>query len=268
MYAFPIGAILDSFSMPVRPAVEAAEKIGVKALQVYATRSSIAGRPADKAARRDFVRLIGDHGLTLSALCGDLGQGFVDPEKNPSLIEESRDILDIALEMGTDIVTTHIGKIPDDENCDRYRIMQDACGELARYADRAGAHFAVETGPEKAQCLRTFLDSLSSRGVAVNLDPANLVMCSADDPVEAVRILAPYIVHTHAKDGRMLSSGPEGVKYTELPLGEGDVPFPAYLEALDKYGYRGPLVIERETGADPAGDIAQAVRFLTNLMGG
>lgn len=268
MFAFPIGAILDSFSMPIPRAVETAEKIGVRTLQVYATRSSIAGQPVDKAGRRDLVKLFGDHGLRLSALCGDLGQGFVDPQKNPALILESREIMDIALEMGTDVVTTHIGKVPDDKSCERYRIMQDACGELARYADSVGAHFAVETGPETAQCLREFLDSLSSRGVAVNLDPANLVMCSADDPVRAVHTLAPYIVHTHAKDGRMISSGPEGVKYEELPLGTGDVPFPAYLAALDEAGYRGPLVIERECGDDPAGDIAEAVRFLTRCIGG
>ena len=52
--------------------------------------------------------------------------------------------------------------------------------------------------------LKKFLDSLLSRGVAVNLDPANLVMVTDDDPVEAVYTLKDYIVHTHAKDGILL----------------------------------------------------------------
>ena len=43
------------------------------------------------------------------------------------------------------------------------------------------AHFAVETGPEPAAVLKQFLDSLGSRGVAVNLDPANLVMVAGDE---------------------------------------------------------------------------------------
>ena len=45
------------------------------------------------------------------------------------------------------------------------------------------------------------MDGLGSRGVAVNMDPANLVMVTGDDPVQAVLRRKDYIVHTHAKDG-------------------------------------------------------------------
>ena len=226
--------------------------------------------------------MVKDHGLCFSALCGDLGKGFGNPELNPALVEESKRILDIALEMETNIVTTHIGVVPTEEDHPRYRIMQDACGELARYADTLGAHFAVETGPEPASVLRHFLDGLHSSGVAVNLDPANLVMVNRDDPVAAVHTLKDYIVHTHAKDGRQLHAcDPEivyGVRpkdpdcvtdssFIELPLGEGDVPFPAYLKALEDVGYRGFLTIEREVGEHPEKDIAAAVDFLKNIIG-
>ena len=80
--------------------------------------------------------------------------------------------------------------------------MQEACFELSRYADDIGAHFAIETGPEKSATLKKFLDSLGSTGVGVNLDPANLVMVTGDDPAGAVHNLKDYIVHTHAKDGK------------------------------------------------------------------
>lgn len=76
------------------------------------------------------------------------------------------------------------------------RSWQEACNQLAEYAHKQGAWFAIETGPEPAVRLRKFLDSLDSKGVGVNLDPANLVMVTGDDPVAAVRVLAPYIVHT------------------------------------------------------------------------
>ena len=58
--------------------------------------------------------------------------------------------------------------------------MQEACVALAEYADSIGSHFAIETGPETSETLKKFLDSLGSRGVAVNLDPANLVMVTGD----------------------------------------------------------------------------------------
>ena len=282
MYQFPIGVILESFRRPIPEAVDAAAKLGAKGLQVYATAARLAKTEMSPAQRRDFLRMVKDHGLCFSALCGDLGKGFGNPELNPALVEESRRILDIALEMETNIVTTHIGVVPADENHPRYRIMQDACGELARYADTLGAHFAVETGPEPASVLRHFLDGLHSSGVAVNLDPANLVMVNRDDPVAAVHTLKDYIVHTHAKDGRQLHAcDPEivyGVRpqdpdcvtddsFIELPLGEGDVPFPSYLKALEDAGYRGFLTIEREVGEHPEKDIATAVDFLKNIIG-
>lgn len=113
--------------------------------------------------------------MFFSALCGDLGHGFGDKDKNPELIEKSKRILDLAKELETDIVTTHIGVVPSDPSHERYKIMQEACFELSRYADSVNAHFAIETGPETSETLKTFLDSLDSTGVAVNLDPANLV---------------------------------------------------------------------------------------------
>ena len=282
MYQFPIGVILESFRKPIPEAVEEAAKLGAKGLQVYATRTRLAHEDMTPAQRRDFLRMVKDHGLVFSALCGDLGKGFGNPDLNPALVEESKRILDIALEMETNIVTTHIGVVPQDSANPRYKIMQVACGELAAYADSVGAHFAIETGPEPAKTLRGFLDSLNSRGVAVNLDPANLTMVCRDDAVAAVHTLKDYIVHTHAKDGRQLHDcDPEivyGIKprdpscvtdesFIELPLGEGDVPFPAYLKALDEVGYRGFLTIEREVGENPAKDIATAVDFLKNIIG-
>ena len=282
MYQFPIGVILESFRKPIPEAVDAAAKLGAKGLQVYATATKLAKTEMSPAQRKDVLHMVKDHGMCFSALCGDLGKGFGNPELNPALVEESKRILDIALEMETNIVTTHIGVVPTDENHPRYCIMQDACGELARYADTLGAHFAVETGPEPASVLYRFLEGLHSSGVSVNLDPANLVMVNRDDPVAAVHTLKKYIVHTHAKDGRQLHEcDPEvvyGVRprdpdcvtdksFIELPLGEGDVPFPAYLKALEDVGYRGFLTIEREVGDHPERDIASAVDFLKNLIG-
>ena len=132
--------------------------------------------------------------MCFSAICGDLGKGFANKDENPALIEASKRIMDLALTLDTNIVTTHIGVVPSNKNCDKYKIMQEACFELSRYADSLNAHFAIETGPVTSLVLKNFLDELNSTGVAVNLDPANLVMVTGDDPVEAVYNLKEYIV--------------------------------------------------------------------------
>ena len=282
MYHFPIGVILESFCTTRSEAIRKAVAIGAKGIQMYATSGENAPENLNTAARRALLDEVKGEGLVFSALCGDLGKGFGNAELNPQLIEKSKRIVDLAKELETDIVTTHIGVVPMDKNHDRYKIMQDACAELAAYADSVGAHFAVETGPEPSAVLKEFLDSLHSTGVAVNLDPANLCMVTGDDPVQAVYNLRNYIVHTHAKDGIRLREGNpeyiyqvvhpipaefEGVHFfEEVPLGTGSVKFPAYLKALEDIGYRGFLTIEREVGNQPEKDIRTAVDFLTKTI--
>lgn len=280
MYQFPIGIMLDSLRTDAAAAIKKAAELGANGLQMYATSGEFAPENMSAQKRRELLDMVKSHGLVFSALCGDLGQGFGNAEQNPALIEKSKRILDLAKDLETNVVTTHIGVIPSDCKHPRYAVMQEACAELSRYADSIDAHFAVETGPEPAETLKNFLDSLGSHGVAVNLDPANFVMVTGDDPVRAVYTLRDYIVHTHAKDGIKLADGdPEAIYgviedviqagdyFRELPLGEGDVPFADYLHALEDIGYLGFLTIEREVGENPAQDIALAIKFLHAQMG-
>lgn len=280
MYAFSIGVLLDSFRTGWREALPKAAALGVKGIQAYATYGELAPEALSGEARREFLGAVKAEGLRISALCGDLGHGFGDAEKNPELIERSKRILDLVKDLETDVITTHIGVVPASADHPRYQVMQEACFQLSRYADEWEAHFAIETGPETAQTLKGFLDSLGSKGVAVNFDPANFVMVTGDDPVQGVYTLKDYIVHTHAKDGRRLrvrepeaiyglieDTIQEGRDFEELPLGEGDVDFPGWLKALDDIGYRGFLTIEREVGDNPEADIRRAVDFLRRNTG-
>lgn len=283
MSNFSIGIMADSLKMNFVDSMRKAKELGADGVQLYATKGEMAPENLTSALISEKRDIIKSCGLTVSALCGDLeGHGFQIKSENPKKIEKSKRIVDLALELGTKIVTTHIGVIPDEMN-DTYKIMQEACNELSEYADKLGAFFAIETGPEKAVMLKEFLDSISSRGVKVNLDPANLVMVTGDDPVQAVYTLRDYIVHTHAKDGVKLKESDRHEIYgffaqggigdlriweyfTELPLGEGNVNFPEYISALEDIGYRGFLTIEREVGDNPSADIGTAVNFLKKLI--
>ena len=86
MYQFPIGVILESFRLPIEQAVPAAAKLGAKGLQVYARNGQICHKEMNASQRRDFLKLVKDNGLVISALCGDLGKGFGNAELNPELI--------------------------------------------------------------------------------------------------------------------------------------------------------------------------------------
>ncbi|MFC5652320.1 sugar phosphate isomerase/epimerase family protein [Paenibacillus solisilvae] len=283
-----IGVIVDSFGIGVREGLHKAKEVGAEGVQIYAVSGEMDPQRLNAQARRELRSYIDGLGLEISALCGDLGgHGFQDRTVNPDKIEQSKRILDLAVELGTNIVTTHIGIVPDDRNGAIYEAMQQACEELGQYAKSLNAYFAIETGPEPAAHLKSFLDTLSTNGVSVNFDPANMVMVTGDDPAQGVLTLKDYIVHTHVKDGRRLRAvdprqvygflgyekmsheqiavmASSGADFEEVPLGDGQVDFEAYFTALNTIGYKGYLTIEREVGAQPELDIKRAVEFIKN----
>lgn len=276
-----IGVIADSFGKDLRSNLQIAKAIGAEGVQLWATQGELDPAVITVEARIELKAYLAELGLELSALCADFGGlGFKNPADNGWKIAKSKLALDLALDLGCSIVTTHIGIVPEDNSDPEYAIMQAACNELAAYASSLGGYFAIETGPEPASRLKTFLDSLDSKGVAVNFDPANMVMVTGDDPVEGVYTLQDYIVHTHVKDGVRLREvdprdvygvldheqiavmGEGGAGFHEVPPGEGAVDFEAYFAALQDIGYTGFLTVEREVGDRPEADIVNAVSFI------
>ena len=76
------------------------------------------------------------------------------------------------------------------------------------------------------------------------------------DPIEAVRILAPWIKHVHVKDA--VKTSVPGEWGTEVPWGDGEVGCDRFIQALDEIGYAGALAIEREGGESRGEDIKLA----------
>lgn len=257
-----IGVIPDSFQVPFKDAVILARDMGVKGLQPYATRGELSPENLTKEDRADILKYVKNNGLVFSALCADFGLHFNEKGTNEEGILRTMAMMDLAVDFDTKVITTHIGKVPEDENSEEYYNIVNTIERLGKYGDKIGVSFATETGPEMAIKLRGILEKADTKSAKVNLDPANFVMCAGQDPVEAVHILKDYIVHTHAKDGVKLSD----TDYEEYPLGQGGVPFPEYLAALKEVGYDGFLTIEREAGATRFQDIKNAVAFLTDIL--
>jgi sugar phosphate isomerase/epimerase len=277
--------MVDSFGLPIPDGVRKAKEVGADGMQVYVVEGDMAAEALGAGKRAEFKALVASQGLAISAVCGDLGgHGFQIAAENPEKIRRSKAIVDLAVDLGTSVVTTHIGVVPEDTDSEVYQNQLATCKELGAYATERGVTFAIETGPEPATRLKSFLDDVGSPGIGVNLDPANLIMVLNDDPVAAVHTLRDYIVHTHAKDGvqyqpcdpvqvyaSFAEGGIEGLNigelFNELPLGEGAVDWDRYLQALSDIGYEGYLTIEREVGDNPEADIRLAVEFLRSKIG-
>ena len=124
---------------------------------------------------------------------------------------------------------------------------------------RNGITLLLESGQETAEDLAAFLADVP--GVGVNLDPANMILYGKGDPLAALATLMPWIKQVHVKDA--IPTDKPGTWGTETPWGEGKVGGRAFVAALDRLGYQGNFLIEREGGNRRAEDIALAVRRLT-----
>lgn len=279
-----IGALAGSLRKPLPEALDAYAEMGLQGVQIGVNRDFLDYSDEKLNEIKERCR---KNNLEISAICGDLGgDPFHIENECMKRAEILCRIVDIAVKLGTRVITTHIGVVPEDKNDPVYPLMLKSIRYAAEYSAARGVTFAIETGPEKPEVLRTFIEDVNSKGVGVNLDPANLRMVSCVDPVHAVEVLGKYIVHTHAKDGVNLFPGsaaamygmynPDGTKrvfkeepakFREVPLGQGQVPWDGYLAALKKAGFDGFLTIERECGDDPAGDIKLALNFLKEKLG-
>ena len=257
--------------------------MGISGVQLFLTPEYVA---FDRKRLQEIRKMCADHGLEITAVCGDGAScrlGVTD-EMNDR-VNLFRRMTDIAKELGTGIVTSHIGVVPEDPADPVFVNMTHSLRASAEYALSQGGCIAVETGPEPAETLKRLLDAVDSGGIKVNFDPANLRMVSCVDPVRAVEVLGKYIVHTHAKDGINDVPGCPAARYgiydpdgsprpvhekppafREVPLGEGQVPWDGYIAALKKIGYDGYFVVEREQGTTREADIRHGVEFLRSKL--
>ncbi len=280
---FKTGVLLDSLQLDLDKALAAAAESGADGVQMYAVPHAMSALKLQYTEAKGLKEKITGYGLEIASLCGDTGgHGFERREENSGKIEKMLEIIDFAAELETPVITTHIGVISE-RGTEKREIMLSALHRICRYAEEKGIFVAVETGAEKAAVLRDFIIESGERNLKVNFDPANLVMVQGEDPSAAVFILKDFIVHTHAKDGRMIrpcdpvtiynafaEGNPDAVDidsfFLELPLGTGDVNFPRYLASLESIGYSGYLTIEREAGDNRVKDVMDGLHFLKELI--
>jgi L-ribulose-5-phosphate 3-epimerase len=256
MQPLKVGVFADNLGLGVWDGIRKSAEVGADGIQIYTTRGEMLPENLNPKRRAELRALIAELGLTLSATCSDFGQGLIDEARNRELLPRTKANIDLAVDLGTRIITTHIGHVPEDHSSSVWGVLARALNEIGAYAEARGVVLATETGPEPGATLRDLLRSLDTSAIRVNFDPANFIIYGYD-PVQSLTDLREYIVHTHAKDAARGRG--------EVPLGEGDVNFSWYVGQLRRWGYDGFYTIEREAGADVIGDVKQAIAFLRTL---
>lgn len=260
--------------------MQAAVELGVEGVHIGAYGGALDPEHKTTAQRREILARIRGYGLTVSALIGWGGQVDFGEEKNwRENIEWGKRLNEVAVDMAGGLWMGHVGIMPDDTADPHWARFRDALGEIAVHGERIGATLALETGPEPPTVVRRMIEEVNSTGLRVNFDPANLLLWPPNiakrrnvpfnyeaalrefDPVEGLRTLIPYVVHSHAKDSVLR---PDGSK-AEVPLGTGMTNWPVLHSIFRAHGYKGFYAIERECGENAMGDVRNAVTFLRGL---
>lgn len=211
-----------------------------------------------------MLETVGEDYSTIAAIART---GGVRPDATwPATRARAARVAELAGRLGIKLVTFHAGFLPHESSDPERGRMLERLGEIAGLFAAHGVAIAFETGQEPAATLVACLGALGTPSVGVNFDPANMLLYGSGDPIEAIRLLAPWVRQVHIKDA--IASGRLGEWGSEVPVGRGAVDWPSFLAEVARCPERPRLVIEREAGDDRVGDVRLAREALAVWRGG
>jgi sugar phosphate isomerase/epimerase len=148
----------------------------------------------------------------------------------------------------------------------------DGLKTASREAEKSGVTLCLENHGKlagKADQIKTLLDRVDSPALRSTFDTGNFLLAD-EHPLDALRLLAPYIGHVHVKDFKEQGNGKYksiGMRtYEGVPAGEGDASLPDVLDSLQAGGYTGAVVLEFEGIGDEADGIRQSFERLRTML--
>lgn len=252
---------LESLNLPLKKALHVAAQMGVEAVEINA-RTQLRPNELSRTGVRHFRKLLSDLNLNVSAIHFPTRRGYQVMDDLDRRVDATKSAMELAYQLGANIVCNHIGAIPEEES-DAWRTMVQALTDLGNHSHKSGAWLAAKTGSEEGIKLKSMLSSLPLGAIGVDFDPGSLVIggYSVD---ESLKALGDRVLSFRARDAvRDLAAG-RGV---EVQLGRGSIDLPHLLSILEEHQYRGYVTLERQTGGDPLVECAESLEYLQNIFG-
>lgn len=270
----PIGAfIIADDDLDLR--LDAVKKLGIPTAQILAPPEERRQAADVKILLEKFAKA---HVEITTVFCGFEGESYADiptVQETVGLVpletrfprfDETKAISDFAAELGVAVTALHLGFIPERSDAMAYRNIVEITQQLCDHCRQNAQRLHLETGQEKAESLFQFIQDVGRENLAVNFDPANMILYGSGDPVPALKMLAGHVKSVHCKDAKW-AANPGKEWGEEVLLGEGDVDIELFLRTLEEIGYVGPLTIEREiSGEQQIKDIEKSVALLQRLL--
>jgi L-ribulose-5-phosphate 3-epimerase len=191
--------------------------------------------------------------------------GVVPRAYRAARIDALKQTSDFAKALGIDKIQTHCGFIPENPRDPLFEETVAAIRELTLHCAGNGQSFLMETGQETPTTMLRVIRDVNHPALGVGLDTANLIMYGKANPVDAIKLLGPYVRAMHAKDGKWPTDPSELGE--EVVIGKGEVDFAKVFSGLRAAGYKGAVTIERETsGPQQIEDVRQEKLYLERIL--
>lgn len=191
--------------------------------------------------------------------------GIVPRAYRAARMDALKQTSDFAKQLGIDKIQTHCGFMPEDPKDPLYPETVQAIRELTLHCAGNGQSFLMETGQETPTTMLRVIKDVNHPALGVGLDTANLILYGKANPVDAIKLLGPYVRAMHAKDGKWPTNPMELGE--EVVIGKGEVDFAKVFSGLHAAGYKGTVSIERETsGPQQIEDVRQEKIYLERIL--
>ncbi|WP_031510437.1 sugar phosphate isomerase/epimerase family protein [Streptomyces megasporus] len=228
----------------------------------------LAPAPELAARTRHVARRLERLGLAVAVETG--ARYVLDPRRkhHPTLLDADPDArgarvrllltaVRVAADLGATAVHCFSGRTPPDTDEETaWKRLAEAVAPVLEAARAAGVPLAVEPEPghllaDLAGFHRLRADLGDPDGLGLTLDIGHCQCLEPDPPADCVRAAAPWLRHVQIEDMR------RGV-HEHLPLGEGEIDFPAVLAALHEADYGGLVGVELPRDSHAGPDLAAA----------
>jgi len=234
----------------------------------YAGTCHIDVEDLDGGRAEETVVLLGQHGISISALGYYPNNLHPDPAHREAVNGHLRKVIAGAPELGVSTVCTFVGRDQTRSLPDNMALFREVWPPLVEHAEHHGVRIAIENCPMifsydewpggtnlaySPAIWREMFEAIPSPSFGLNLDPSHLVWQMIDYE-RAVYEFAERIFHVHAKDMEIRREGlydhgvlslGMGWQVPRLP-GLGEVRWDRFLSALYAAGYNGPIIVEHE----------------------
>ena len=222
------------------------DSVEVMISDVWASGAEFATEKAHEARA-----ILDRHGITASALTAANDFVQLGAKAIAEQVDRMQQVAQLAGIVGTSVLRTEGGQpkdaVPEEKYAEAIAGCLKAC---VPFCEDMGVKLAVDNHgvvSNNPAVLLPALEAVSSPCIGSNLDTMNLRWWGnavADLP-KIYHDLAPYVLHTHMKDG----SGVRG-EYQGAALGQGEIPLQVAVDELVAVGYKGAWTAEWEGKGD------------------